>query len=367
MAFRKATKKQAKLRAAIYGPSGAGKTFTALRVASGMGGKIAVIDTERGSAEKYADRFEFDVCNPDSLTIDGYLAAFREAAREGYTVLIVDSLSHAWQELLAEIDKLAAAKYRGNTWSAWSEGTPKQRKLVDAILAYPGHVIATMRADTEWAQEQDGRGKVKPVKIGLKPQQGKGIEYEFDLLIGINLDHLATVEKDRTGKFQDSMIEKPGEDFGRELAAWLSDGEAAPQRPAQRPQPARNQAGADAEPADPHRRGDDHDPQQWFAPPPEVAEAVGRGEYLPWWIQAWKACRHIGGARTAGQTRALIAYLVPDEPIDPADVVQDAALACRLWGVLKDMHDGGTPLVRIVGDAIRAAANSEAEAETATA
>jgi hypothetical protein len=224
--FVKATKEQAKLRLALFGPSGAGKTYSALRIASGMSGKLAVIDTERGSASKYADRFEFDVLELEDKTIEVYCQAIDAAAKAGYGVLIVDSLSHAWQELLEEIDKLAKNKYRGNTWSAWSDGTPKQRQLVDAILAYPGHIIATMRSKTEWTTQTNSSGKAQPVRVGLAPEQGKGIEYEFDLLMELSVDHAATVLKDRTGKFQDQIIDKPGEDFGEKLAAWLSSGEA---------------------------------------------------------------------------------------------------------------------------------------------
>lgn len=222
--FTKATKAQAKLRCAIFGPSGAGKTFTSLRIASGIGGKIAVIDTERGSASKYADRFDFDVLDLDDKSIETYVGAIKAAGSAGYDVLVIDSLSHAWQELLAEIDQLAKTRYKGNTWSAWSDGTPKQRRLVDAILDFPGHVLATMRSKTEWSTEEGKNGKSRPVRVGLAPEQGKGIEYEFDLLLEVSTDHIATVIKDRSGRFQDQMIDKPGEDFGKALADWLSDG-----------------------------------------------------------------------------------------------------------------------------------------------
>lgn len=225
MVFTRATKQQALLRCALFGPSGAGKTFTALRIATGMGGPIALIDTERCSASKYGDRFEFDTCDLSDRRIDGYIGAITEAGSAGYRVLIIDSLSHAWQELLTEVDRLAKSKYQGNTWSAWSDGTPKQRKLVDALLRYPGHLIATMRTKTEWTTEQGSNSKSRPVRIGLAPEQGKGIEYEFDLLLELNTDHIATVIKDRTGKFQDEMMDRPGEEFGRGLIAWLNSGE----------------------------------------------------------------------------------------------------------------------------------------------
>lgn len=246
--FRRATKAAAKLRAALFGPSGAGKTFSSLRIATGLadGKPIAFIDTERGSASKYSDHFEFDVLELDDKSIDGYVDAINMAAAEGYAVLIIDSLSHAWQQLLEEIDKLAKAKYRGNTWSAWSEGTPLQRRLVDAILGFPGHVLATMRSKTEWQTSSDGSGKTRPVRVGLAPEQGKGVEYEFDLLLEISTEHIANVIKDRTGKFQDKLIDKPGEMFGTMLAEWLSDGGVA--KPAKKAK-ARPAVKAEPEPA----------------------------------------------------------------------------------------------------------------------
>lgn len=222
--FARATKEQAKLRLAIFGPSGSGKTFTALRLATGLGGNIAFIDTERGSASMYADRFSFDVLELTDKDINTYCTAIRAAQKASYAVLIIDSLTHAWQELLQEVDKLARAKYRGNTWAAWSEGTPKQRKLVDVILDYDGHIIATMRTKTEWTTESTSGNKTKPIRVGLAPMQGKGIEYEFDLLLEINPEHIANCIKDRTGKYQDKIIEMPGEELGQELAAWLKEG-----------------------------------------------------------------------------------------------------------------------------------------------
>jgi len=230
--FTKATKKKAKLRAALFGPSGSGKTYSALRMATGIGGKIAVIDTEHGSASKYSDRFTFDVCDlKDDQSVHAYVATMAEAGKAGYDVLVIDSLTHGWQELLSEVEQIAKAKYKGNTWSAWSEGNPVQKSLIKAILSYPGHVIATMRSKTEWNSTTDERGKVRPIRIGLAPEQGKSIEFEFDLLLEFNTEHMATVIKDRTGKFQDKIIEKPGEDFGKALADWLNEGELPPPPP----------------------------------------------------------------------------------------------------------------------------------------
>ncbi len=224
--FEKATKEKAKLRAALFGPSGSGKTFSALRIATGLGRKIAVIDTERGRARKYADLFEFDVLELLVKNIENYIKAIETAAGAKYDILIIDSLSHAWKELLEEVDFLTENKFRGNNFRAWSVGTPKQKRFIEALLDFPGHVIATMRSKTEWVVGKDDEtGKVRPMRVGLAPEQGKGIEYEFDLLLEINHAHVASVIKDSTGgKFQDVMIERPGEDFGRELAEWLGKG-----------------------------------------------------------------------------------------------------------------------------------------------
>jgi len=230
MAFKKATKTRSKLRAALFGPSGAGKTYTSLAMGKGMGGRIALIDSERGSASKYADRFDFDTVDLEKKTVEEYIKLINEAATEGYDVLIIDSLTHAWETLCEEVQKIADARYKGNYWAAWSEGTPIQRKFIEALISYPGHIIATMRSKTEWQTGSEG-SKSKPVRVGLSPEQGKGIEYEFDILFEITPEHLANIIKDRTGKFQDRIIEKPGQAFGEELIAWLNEG--APPPPSQ--------------------------------------------------------------------------------------------------------------------------------------
>ncbi|MEK6794906.1 MAG: ATP-binding protein [Spirochaetota bacterium] len=229
MQFKRAIKSFVKLLCAIFGTSGAGKSYTMLRIATGIGGRIAAIDTEHGSLSKYADRFVFDVLDLIDTSIDSYIEAINEAARAGYDILIIDSLSHAWQILLEKVNKIANVKYKGNTFAAWSEGTPEQRKFIKAIVSFPGHVLVTIRSKTEWSIEDAGNGKKAPVRVGLAPEQGKGIEYEFDLLLEISPDHICRVIKDRTGKYQDKMIEKPGEDFGRELKAWLSEGALPPE------------------------------------------------------------------------------------------------------------------------------------------
>ncbi|GHV84165.1 hypothetical protein AGMMS50212_15050 [Spirochaetia bacterium] len=230
MAFKKAERTRLYLRCALFGPSGSGKTMTALRMAKGIADKagvpFAVIDTEARSASKYADRFAFDVDDLGEKTIDHYIKAMEEAAKAGYKVLVIDSLSHAWRELTDEVDRIAQAGNSKNTFSPWAKVNPKQKRFIDTILNFPGHIIATMRSKTEWVIGENKSGKTVPQKIGLAPEQGKGIEYEFDILVELNQSHEALVTKDRTGKFQDEIIEKPGETFGVELYDWLGGGNA---------------------------------------------------------------------------------------------------------------------------------------------
>lgn len=225
MAFIQAERTQLYLRCALFGPSGCGKTMTALRMAKGiaekMGVPYAVIDTEARSATKYADRFTFPVDNLSKKTIDDYINSMNDAAKAGYKVLVIDSLSHAWRETTEEVDRITQASNSKNSLLAWGKVSPKQKRLVDAILNYPGHLIVTMRSKTEWVIGEGKNGKTTTEKLGLAPEQGKGIEYEFDLLMEINQNHFATITKDRTGKFQDEEIEKPGEDFGVALYDWL--------------------------------------------------------------------------------------------------------------------------------------------------
>jgi hypothetical protein len=228
MAFVEAERTQLFLRCALFGPSGSGKTMTALRMAKGiaekMGVRYAVIDTESRSASKYADRFHFVVDNLANKTVDGYIAAMHDAYRAGYKVLVIDSLSHAWRELTDEVDRITQSTASKNSWSAWGKVSPKQKKFIDAILNFPGHIIATMRSKTEWVIGEGKSGKLTPEKMGLAPEQGKGIEYEFDLLVELNQQHKAIVTKDRTGEFHDREIDKPGEDFGVALYDWISSG-----------------------------------------------------------------------------------------------------------------------------------------------
>ncbi|MCX8016491.1 MAG: ATP-binding protein [Rhodocyclaceae bacterium] len=225
--FRKATRRQSKLRLAITGPSGSGKTYSALAVASGIGGRIAVVDTEHGSASLYADRFAFDVLEMSPpFSPERFIEAIQAAAND-YDVMIIDSITHEWMGeggILNIHDKIVRSSKSGNSYTAWAEVTPRHNKLLDAILRAPIHIIATLRSKTEYVL-QDVGGKTVPRKVGMAPVQRDGFEYEFTTVLDLSLDrHLASVSKDRTGLFDGRDPAPLSAETGRMLVEWLSSG-----------------------------------------------------------------------------------------------------------------------------------------------
>lgn len=231
MAFKKASKRQAKLRMALVGPSGSGKTYSALAIAGGLApnGRVAVIDTERGSASLYSDKFSFDVMELSSYAPETFVRAIREADAAGYDVLVIDSLSHAWAGAggALEMADHAAARSK-NSHAAWREVTPAHTELVDAILGAKAHVLVTLRVKTEWTYEEDDRGKKVPKKIGLAPVQRAGIEYEFTVVADMSQEHDMVISKTRCDLIADRVFKKPGAEFGATLAGWLNDGTPPP-------------------------------------------------------------------------------------------------------------------------------------------
>lgn len=230
--FKQAVRQVAKLRLALSGPSGSGKTYSALLIASGIVPieKVAVVDTENGSANLYANLGTYSVLTlHPPYTPKKYIEAIHAAEQEGFELVIIDSLSHAWNGeggLLEQKDKATDAKYKGNGWAAWREVTPEYNKLIETMLNSPCHIIATMRAKTEYMQD-DSNGRKRIVKVGAAPIQRDGIEYEFTVVFDLSIDHVATVNKDRTRLF-DGQYFVPTPDVGKTLKQWLDAGEPAP-------------------------------------------------------------------------------------------------------------------------------------------
>jgi hypothetical protein len=242
MKFEKAVRKKAKLRLAISGPSGSGKTLSALLLAKGIGGGIAVVDTERDSASLYAEKLnlhngatieppEFDTLNLSApYTPERYIDAIKAAERAGYNVMIIDGITHEWSGnggCLDLVDELARSKYKGNSWSAWNEVTPRHRAFLDAILQSTMHIIVTLRSKTETAQQDNGYGKKQVVKLGMKSEQRDGFEYEMTIVLELSHDgHFAIASKDRTGIFMDRDPSVISEESGKSLIDWFENGVA---------------------------------------------------------------------------------------------------------------------------------------------
>lgn len=243
--FKKAVRSQTKLRAAFDGPSGSGKTYSSLRlafglVAAGLAKKVAFIDTEHGSASKYAGEspdgltWDFDVLELKNFAPLNYVAALEDAYRAGYDVCIVDSLTHAWAGAggALEIVDQKTGGGGGNKFTAWRDVTPMHNKLIDALVQAPMHVIGTLRTKAEYILEPDHRGKMVPRKIGTSPIQRDGMEYEFDVYASLDLSHQLTVSKTRCSAIDNATGMNPDPRFWRPLFDWLAGGVPASPPPA---------------------------------------------------------------------------------------------------------------------------------------
>jgi len=235
--IRKARRSATKLRLLLPGPSGSGKTWGGLTLAKGIGGRAVVIDTEQGSSDMYDELHEFDVVDlGPPFTPERYIECITACENAGYDIIIVDSITHEWNGkggCLELVDEIARAKFKGNTWSAYSEITPRHRAFIDAMLRSKAHIIATARAKTETAQVDEG-GRKRVVKLGMAAETRQGVEFEFDVVLDLVHDgHFATVSKDRTGVF--SGDPKPiTVETGKRLADWLAGGTPAAKPPSEK-------------------------------------------------------------------------------------------------------------------------------------
>lgn len=223
--IKKAVKYGSKLRLALYGPSGSGKTLTALKIASEMTKKrILVIDSERGSASKYADLHDFDVIELDSFHPNSYIEAIKAAGQSpDHDVLIIDSASQEWD------GSKGALEMAGHNFANWAKVTPLHNSFVDAMLSTNMHVICTMRAKEEHVMEQVN-GKTQVKSVGLEPIQRKGMIYEFDIVGSLDLDNVLSIVKTRCSELQNAVFPRAGKEIAEVMLRWL-DGVAAPERP----------------------------------------------------------------------------------------------------------------------------------------
>ncbi|MFB6675558.1 AAA family ATPase [Streptomyces sp. NPDC056390] len=228
--FRPATKDGFNATVAIQGPSGSGKTWTGLSIASGLaeGQRFAVIDTERGAAALYVNDLDvaFDTLPMHRFNPRDLQKALAAAAQVGYPVVMVDSLSHFWKGTdgtLDQVSQVADSKYSGNKFAAWKDGGEIQDDMIEALMSYPGHVVATMRASEKWVLE---KGSKTPVSKGLLAEQRKGIEFEFGVAAEMDEANRLRFIKSRCPSFRGLVLNQPNgaQDIAKPYLDWLRDG-----------------------------------------------------------------------------------------------------------------------------------------------
>lgn len=231
--FTKAVRERVKLKALLTGPSGSGKTFGALALATAMApGKVAMIDSEHDRGLYYADTFEFDRLALPNLKYETYMAALDAAVQAGYEVVVLDSLSHAWEELLERKSAEEARNPKANSYTLWNKYGEMWGDLIRKILECPVHLICTSRSKQAYEQVKDERGKTVVQKVGMAPQVRDGVEYEFALVFDLLISHSASVSKDNTQLFDMAeTYDLTDSVLARKITAWVNGGVEAPARP----------------------------------------------------------------------------------------------------------------------------------------
>jgi hypothetical protein len=226
---RRAEKKRVKIKVGVQGPSGSGKTWGALALARNIwpDAKICLIDTENESASLYADQFEFDTIPlTPPFTSARYQQCIEMIVRDGYDVGIIDTITHQWDgeggilRRKEQLDERPGA----NTWANWAKFTPEHQAFIESIKQAPIHIIATMRAKQDYVLEQSEKGKSKPVKVGMAPIVREGTDYEFSIVFDVQMDHKATVSKNRTALFEGEVLDLASTSLADRLKAWLETG-----------------------------------------------------------------------------------------------------------------------------------------------
>jgi hypothetical protein len=226
MQLRKATRKKAKIRLGLSAVSGGGKTYSAILVAKGLCGdlsKVAIIDTENGSADLYAHLGDYNVLPLTApFAPERYIEAIRACEKAGMEVIIVDSISHEWD---GKGGCLEIVEQLGGKYQDWAKVTPRHQAFLDAIIHSSAHIITTVRRKQDYEMTKDNNGKVKIEKGGLKEITREGFEYELTINLEMDTSHNATASKDRTGLFMNKPAFVPSEKTGEIIAQWCEQGE----------------------------------------------------------------------------------------------------------------------------------------------
>lgn len=234
--FEDATREQIKLKAALHGPGGSGKTYNMLALLHALApnGRIAVIDTERGRAKKYVgvNGWRFKTFCPHTFDPASLTEILAVCEAQGFEAVGIDSISQYWSGTAGMLDqvhdKTAAARSTNTFGTGWKEMRPVERAMWEAILGAPFHLVATMRVKTDYVMQEkvkNGRTVTEPTKVGMKPEQRDSYEYEMDLVLALDRSNTALVEKsDLVTVPQDSVVAKPDDAFWGKIADFCSEG-----------------------------------------------------------------------------------------------------------------------------------------------
>jgi hypothetical protein len=224
MELHKAQRKQAKIKLALSGPSGSGKSVSSLLLASGMAdwSKIAVIDTENHSADLYAHLGNYNVLQLSKpFTPERYIKAIEVCENASMDVIILDSITHEWDGSGGILD--LHGNMPGNSFTNWAKMTPRHNAFVQKILDANAHIIATIRTKTDYAMVEKN-GKYSVEKLGLKGITRDGMDYEFTIVFDLDIKHHATASKDRTGLFMDKPEGIITPEYGKRILKWCNEG-----------------------------------------------------------------------------------------------------------------------------------------------
>lgn len=230
MELKTSLRKSAKIRLSLQGHAGSGKSFSALKIAQGLIGdlsKVAVIDTERGSANLYAHLGPYYVLDLDEpFTPERYIEAIKLCENSGIECIIIDSISHEWSGkggILEIHEKTTSAMRIPNSFTAWATVTPRHQAFIDAILQSKCHVITTIRTKTEYIISERN-GKSVPQKVGMAAVQRDGFDYEVSISLDLDDEHMALSSKDRTGLFSNKGKFRITSETGKLIRDWCNSG-----------------------------------------------------------------------------------------------------------------------------------------------
>jgi hypothetical protein len=230
MELRHATRKQAKIKLALQGPSGSGKTYSALLLAFGITNEwdsIAVIDTENHSADLYAHLGSYNVLPLGKpFSPERYIEAIELCEKAGMEVIILDSITHEWDGSGGILDIHQAMT--GNSFTNWSKVTPRHNAFVQKFLQSRCHIIATIRTKQDYVLSEKN-GKMVPEKVGLKAVTREGMDFEFTLVFDLDIKHMASASKDRTGLFMDKPEARITSEMGQKILQWCNEGKSVEQ------------------------------------------------------------------------------------------------------------------------------------------